>query len=131
MVGHCEVLLAVDRTLKAVPVPSPAREVHLPKTEFRDAWRPPGISGYTSLVAGRSLAQKIGTRGHKWLAAKIESNPDWLLRYLRPIHGRVGQMTDKWLPCALVPFSEVSSTAPAKRVIPREQKRSPLEFSSR
>jgi Domain of unknown function (DUF4365) len=38
-------------------------------------------------VADRSLAQKIGARGHKWLAAQIESHSNWLARELGEDYG--------------------------------------------
>jgi uncharacterized protein DUF4365 len=38
-------------------------------------------------VAKRSPAQKIGARGHKWLAARIEEHPHWLSRDLTEDYG--------------------------------------------
>jgi len=38
-------------------------------------------------MADRSSAQKIGARGHRWLAARIEAHPDWLARDLGEDYG--------------------------------------------
>jgi hypothetical protein len=38
-------------------------------------------------MASRSLAQKIGARDHRWLAARIEEHPDWLARDLGEDYG--------------------------------------------
>lgn len=35
----------------------------------------------------RAISQKIGARGHKWLAAHVEDNPDWLTRELSEDYG--------------------------------------------
>lgn len=44
-------------------------------------------SRYTLLMASRSLAQKIGARGHRWLAERIEAHPNWLARDLGEDYG--------------------------------------------
>lgn len=38
-------------------------------------------------MTSRSLQQKIGAQGEKWLTARIEEHPDWLARYLGEDYG--------------------------------------------